>query len=259
MKLDIGGGKNKTKGFLSVDIREDPETDFVVDLETERIPIKPESISEVFSKHTFEHIDNIIAVMNELWRVMKWDARATIIVPHKDCDLAWQDPTHKRFFVKDSMKYFCGDYLKKYQLDYGIKCCFKLISGEVTAPDGRPDYFKEIKFVLKKEKKHYETVDYDIIKIQEKKVLPREEHFKKLTDNMREVFIKKNKDYGDGYFTGDYSDVERWMSVKRKIARLENFYKQGKLELKDETVKDTWQDLAIYCVMELMKKELDGE
>lgn len=87
----------------------------------------------------------------------------------------------------------------------------------------------------------------------------REIQFKSIAENLLNLFLKKNHDYGDGYFSGEYSDIERWMSVKRKVARLENFYKTNKLMNTDETIDDTWKDLAIYCIMELiLRKNSNG-
>ena len=258
LKIDIGGGRNAENGFKTLDMIE--ESDFICNLEKDRFPFEDESVSEFKTNHTFEHIDNIIHVFNEVWRTLQWDGKITIKVPNKDCILAWQDPTHKRFWTTESFKFFCGEYLKKYKLDYGIKCCFKIESiesyaGKTSNPLGKK-YFEEIKVVLIKEQDHYKKVGYPIIK-KEKIKKDRPEEFEEIIKELKEIFTKKNKDYGDGYFTGGYSAAERWMSIKRKVARLETFYKKGSLELKDETIDDTWKDLAIYSIMELMKRSND--
>ena len=86
-------------------------------------------------------------------------------------------------------------------------------------------------------------------------MMDRKKQFLEVCTELSEIFEKKNNAYGDDYFSGGYSDVERWMSIRRKIARLQAFY-DGKTEgLPDETTDDTWKDLAIYCVMELIKRE----
>ena len=83
----------------------------------------------------------------------------------------------------------------------------------------------------------------------------RKEQFLEIANELAEFFQKKNTHYGDDYFTGKYSDIERWMSIKRKVARLSSFYEKGNTNVPDETLEDTWKDLAIYCVMELMLKK----
>jgi ubiquinone/menaquinone biosynthesis C-methylase UbiE len=158
MKIDIGGGKNPKHGFKVVDII--PEADFCINLETESLPFEKESITEIYSNHTFEHIQNVIHLMNECWRVLEWEGKLEVIVPHKDCTLAWQDPTHVRFWTEENMKYFCGEYLKKHKLNYGIRCCFKMLKNEITAPDGRPEYFKQIHFVMIKDKNYAQEISY---------------------------------------------------------------------------------------------------
>lgn len=87
----------------------------------------------------------------------------------------------------------------------------------------------------------------------------RDAEFKQIADELQKLFSKKNEDYGDDYFTGGYTKEERWLSVKRKVARLEAFYKNGKIEVLDETVEDTWRDLGVYCIMELMKRKMDAK
>ena len=88
----------------------------------------------------------------------------------------------------------------------------------------------------------------------------RTEQFEKIAKELQQQFTKKNQHYGDDYFTGNYEPLERWMSIKRKVARLEAHYKLGnKSELPDETLEDTWKDLGIYCIMELILMQMEIE
>lgn len=80
----------------------------------------------------------------------------------------------------------------------------------------------------------------------------RKEEFERIVEELKKLFLKKNKAYGDDYFTGKYSELEKWMSIKRKVARLSSYYEKGNKSLPEETLKDTWMDLAIYSIMELM-------
>lgn len=81
----------------------------------------------------------------------------------------------------------------------------------------------------------------------------KENKFKKIAEELLEQFSKKNKHYGNDYFEGGYCELERWMSIRRKIARLQAYYSgTSKESLPDETLDDTWKDLAIYAIMELM-------
>ena len=79
------------------------------------------------------------------------------------------------------------------------------------------------------------------------------EEFEKIIDELILLFEKKNKHYGSDYFEGAYSELERWLSVRRKVARLQAYYSGETQEsLPEETLIDTWKDLAIYSIMELM-------
>jgi len=81
----------------------------------------------------------------------------------------------------------------------------------------------------------------------------RKEEFEEIEKQLLLIFEMKNAAYGDDYFAGGYSDLERWMSIRRKIARLSTHYEKSEFKnLPDETLEDTWKDLAIYCIMELM-------
>ena len=85
------------------------------------------------------------------------------------------------------------------------------------------------------------------------KLVLRKMEFMHHLGDMAKLFEEKNRAYGDDFFSGNYSALERWMSIRRKVARLQSHYEKGNdITLPDETIEDTWRDLAIYCVMELM-------
>ncbi len=95
MKLDIGCGTHKQDGFIGVDSIAFPGVDVVADLK-ERWPFDDGSVDEVFASHVIEHFTGTerVHVLNEMYRVMKPGAKATIIVPHWASCRAYGDPTH---------------------------------------------------------------------------------------------------------------------------------------------------------------------
>jgi len=95
-KLDLGCGPNKRSGFVGVDIREFPGVDVVLDLR-QPWPWSDDSVEEAFSSHFIEHLtgQERIDFFNELYRVLKPGARATIICPHWAHESAYGDPTHQ--------------------------------------------------------------------------------------------------------------------------------------------------------------------
>lgn len=78
--------------------------------------------------------------------------------------------------------------------------------------------------------------------------------FEEITKQMFEIYIKKNKDYGNSF---DQS-LDKWgLSVAAirlgdKLNRFESFVKNGSFSVNDESVRDTLSDLATYAVMTIM-------
>lgn len=96
MKLDLGCGTVKKDGFLGVDAREFSGVDVVCDL-TGPWPWKDDTVDEVYCSHMVEHLTQVqrIHFANELYRVLKKGAKATIITPDAGSpDRAFGDPTH---------------------------------------------------------------------------------------------------------------------------------------------------------------------
>lgn len=95
MKLDLGCGKNPKEGFEGVDVRAFGQK-HVVDLR-KKWPWKNGSVDEVHCSHFIEHLTPAerIHFVNELYRVLKKDAKATFIVPHYASARAYGDLTHQ--------------------------------------------------------------------------------------------------------------------------------------------------------------------
>ena len=96
IKLDLGCGPGKRAGFTGVDQTAFPGVDIVTDLR-DRWPWDDNTVEEAHCSHTLEHFDSMERVhfINELWRVLKAGAKATLICPHWSSCRAYGDPTHK--------------------------------------------------------------------------------------------------------------------------------------------------------------------
>ena len=66
----------------------------------------------------------------------------------------------------------------------------------------------------------------------------------------RELFSKKNKDYGDAFST--YGPVGVLVRIGDKIQRLQSIEKSGITLIKDEKMRDTLIDLHNYAAMAIM-------
>ena len=96
LKLDLGCGKNKRQGFIGCDSRDFEGVDQVVDL-TKAWPWADDSVEEVNASHFVEHLkqDERIHFVNELYRVLIKDGKATITTPHWNSCRAYGDMTHQ--------------------------------------------------------------------------------------------------------------------------------------------------------------------
>lgn len=111
VKLDIGCGSKKKDGFIGIDRLKFDKVDIVCDVGVAPLPYEDNTVEEVHSSHFIEHLSaqERVYFMNELYRVMKPGAKATIIVPHFGSGRAYGDPTHQWPPVAEFWFY----YLKK--------------------------------------------------------------------------------------------------------------------------------------------------
>lgn len=96
LKIDIGCGKNKREGFLGVDQFAMQGVDVVMDVR-QPWPWEDNTVDEVHCSHFLEHLtgNERVFFMNELYRVMKPGAKATVITPHWASNRAYGDFTHQ--------------------------------------------------------------------------------------------------------------------------------------------------------------------
>jgi len=106
MKLNIGCGYNKKKGWINLDKFEELKPDSVHDLNNAPYPFEDCQFEEILADNVLEHVEDIITCMNELYRIMKPGGVFTIIVPKFPSFGSVLDPTHKRFFIDQTFLYF---------------------------------------------------------------------------------------------------------------------------------------------------------
>lgn len=105
MKLHLGCGFNKKKGYLNCDISKSVKPDLVLNLE-KKLPFKNNSVDEIIAEHVFEHVNNFVPLMHELHRVSKKNAKIIIRTPFYSSWGQFNDPTHVRFFTPWTFTYF---------------------------------------------------------------------------------------------------------------------------------------------------------
>ena len=130
LKLELGSGGEGRKGFYAVDHLELDGVDIVADLNKPLDLLPDESVDYIYSRHTLEHIHELLPLMRELYRVIKKNGTIEIIVPHFSNVYGYSDPTHVRLFGLYSMYYF--------------------VSSE-NQPEKRkvPAFYTDIRFIIK--------------------------------------------------------------------------------------------------------------
>ena len=127
VKLNLGSSDRIIEGFLNVDILPAKGVDIVCDL-NKGIPLKDNSVTEIYACHILEHLDDTVKIMEEIYRVCKNGAIVKIKVPYFKSIGAFKDPTHRRFFTEETFYYLNKKEREKRGLpDYGLKANFEII------------------------------------------------------------------------------------------------------------------------------------
>ena len=130
MKLDVACGQRKQEGFTGIDLMEG--SDIVHDLNIYPWPVEAESVEEINCSHYIEHTNDLIQFMEEIYRILKPEGKATIVAPYYSSIRAWQDPTHKHAISEWSFLYYNKKWREDNKIDhYGIKCDFDFSYGFV--------------------------------------------------------------------------------------------------------------------------------
>jgi len=126
MKLNLGCGVNKKKGYVNIDINPKYGPDIVCD--GLHLPIKENSMDCARAFDFLEHVpnDKRMDIIEEIYRVLKPDGKFHHLTPSTDGPGAFSDPTHLSFWNIDSWLYYCdalGGVMRK---PYGIKANFRV-------------------------------------------------------------------------------------------------------------------------------------
>lgn len=136
LKINLGSGGGTKEGFYGLDIANiDNNVDIVADLNRPLDLLPDNSVSEIFTCHVLEHVNNFIGLMEELHRIVRPNGKIEIRVPHFSNPYHYSDPTHVRFFGAFTMYYFVSaedqPEFRKVPAFYS-KCRFKVQSVTIT-------------------------------------------------------------------------------------------------------------------------------
>ena len=123
MKLNLGSGEDYQTGYINVDLYAS-NANMKFDLNKIPYPFIDSSIDEILMKHTLEHLDKPINVVNEMIRICKSGAKLIIEVPHYNHSAA-VEAAHKTFFNDTWFNYWIPT--NEHQKNYPRNGTLKLI------------------------------------------------------------------------------------------------------------------------------------
>lgn len=126
MKINIGCGREYLQGYTNIDISKEVKADEYLDIRTDKLPFKNDSVDEIYISGVLEQIqenEHLQYAMNECWRVLKEGGFMRVVVPHALHVNAYKDPYDCRRFSPDMFSYFNKD-AREYKL-YGSVYGFK--------------------------------------------------------------------------------------------------------------------------------------
>jgi SAM-dependent methyltransferase len=124
--VDLGCGSRKMAGTVGMDIVAVPGVDVVADM-GRGLPFKDSSLDGVYAYHVLEHLDDFLAAMGEVWRVLKHGGRAYIKAPHASSTfMTWKDPTHRRGLSIATFAYFDDTYFDGVAFSYYSPARFRI-------------------------------------------------------------------------------------------------------------------------------------
>ena len=124
--LHIGSGKQKFEGALSLDIDKSLSPDIAWDMNMFPWPIDDKSFDEVIAINILEHVEDLVLVLNEIYRILKPSGKLYILVPHFTNYAAYVDPTHRQHLSYFSFDYFISGTSIEKEYGFYVNFRFKL-------------------------------------------------------------------------------------------------------------------------------------
>lgn len=110
MILDLGCGSTKRAGAIGVDVAAFDGVDVIHDLNARPFPFDDGAADEIYLDNVLEHLDDVIATMEELHRIGRDGCLVRIDVPYYRSQWTAIDPTHRHSFHPESFAYFDPDH-----------------------------------------------------------------------------------------------------------------------------------------------------
>ncbi|MHC4519481.1 MAG: class I SAM-dependent methyltransferase [Planctomycetota bacterium] len=105
VEVNIGASKTRIPGFVNVDVV--PWADISIDLNRDPLPFDDDCVDLIFCYHTLEHVDDLVAVLSEMHRVLRHGGRLLVGVPYVSLtEYNLVNPYHKQNFNEYTFDFF---------------------------------------------------------------------------------------------------------------------------------------------------------
>ena len=131
--LNLGAGRRPIKGAVNHDIRLDPQRSWITvahNLSQLPWPWEDNSFDRIVARAVLEHLDiDLIASVNECWRILRPKGILYLKLPFWNSDLAHQDPTHRWFFSLKSFDQLDPDRRRGQEYDFYTDRHWRIMKG----------------------------------------------------------------------------------------------------------------------------------
>lgn len=112
IRLDVGCGNFKQKGYVGLDIGKLPGVDIVHDVQKFPWPVPDDCCFQILFSHLWEHIEPKyrFQIMDELWRICRHDGQLMIAAPYSGSYLEAAHPAHYSCPNELTFTFFDPDY-----------------------------------------------------------------------------------------------------------------------------------------------------
>lgn len=118
--INLGCGEHILPGWHNVDKTEWVSGTTVHDLDLRPWPFPDDFASHILARHIVEHVESLVAFMDECHRVLRVFGYLEIYYPDAHNYDAWTDPTHKRAVTKNTWGHFTRSRKPYYGLPWNL-------------------------------------------------------------------------------------------------------------------------------------------
>ncbi|KAF0126430.1 MAG: hypothetical protein FD189_1582 [Elusimicrobia bacterium] len=154
--LDIGCGFRLRPNATGIDKNPLSPAQLHHDLNVFPYPLPDNEFDDISMIDVLEHLQDVVAVMEEIYRVSRPGATVYITVPHFSSHDSHTDPTHVHSFTSRSMNYFTPESPLYQDYRYGLTGKFRKISCVIGNYSGESFWKSPVRYLINKYPEKYE-------------------------------------------------------------------------------------------------------